>query len=73
MNTNVSRERTRELLITHCQSFPGLHIQDLCKYLYQSGFGCEHMISSPEAVTEGIEKEFQNCVHIISEKEGKKT
>lgn len=63
MNTNVSRERTRELLITHCQSFPGLQIQDLCKYLYQSAFGCEHMISSPEAVTEGIEKEFQNCVH----------
>lgn len=51
------RERTRQLLITHYQTYPQLQIQDLFKFLYQSSFGCEHMVSSLEAVTDGIRRE----------------
>lgn len=47
-------ERTREALITHYQQYPQLQIQDLFKYLHQSSFGCEHMVSSLETATDYI-------------------
>lgn len=50
-------ERTRKLLIEHCQMYPQIQIQDVFKFLYQSSFGCEHLISSLEAATEYIKKE----------------
>ena len=50
-------ERTAELLKAHCRAYPKLQPQDLFKYLYQSSFGCEHMVSSLEAVTERIRGE----------------
>lgn len=49
--------RTRETLITHCRQYPELQIQDLFKYLHQSSFGCEHMVSSLEAATDYIRSE----------------
>ena len=49
--------RTRKLLIEHFQTYPRLKIQDIFKFLYQSAFGCEHLISSLEAAAEYIEKE----------------
>lgn len=51
-------ERTCELLAEHCRTYPQLQIQDIFKYLYQSAFGCEHMVSSPEAVTDNIRREY---------------
>lgn len=49
--------RTREALITHYQQYPQLQIQDVFKYIHQSSFGCEHMVSSLEAATEYIREE----------------
>ncbi len=50
--------KTRELLIGHYMQYPELQIQDVFKFLYQSSFGCEHLISSLEKVTEYISKEY---------------
>lgn len=55
-------DKTRTLLVKHCHTYPKLQTQDVFKYLYQSAFGCEHMISSLRAVTEYIREEFeQGC------------
>ncbi len=53
-------ERTCELLIMHCQNYPKLQIQDIFKFLYQSSFGCEHLVSDPETVTNYIQKEYES-------------
>lgn len=56
-------EKTCELLIMHCQTYPQLQIQDLFKFIYQSSFGCEHLISSSETVTDYIQKEYNSISH----------
>ena len=53
----TQNERTRELLAMHCQRYPKLQIQDIFKYIYQSSFGCEHMISSLDTAAGRIEEE----------------
>jgi uridine kinase len=39
-----------------------MQIQDLFKYIFQSSFGCEHMISSPEYARARIADEAVSCV-----------
>ncbi len=58
-----SSERTCKLLIMHYQAYPQLQIQDLFKFMYQSSFGCEHLLSSPETVTDYIQKEYDSLSH----------
>lgn len=50
--------KTRELLTEYCQQHPEMQIRDVFKFLYQSVFGCEHLVSSYEKVTEYIKEEF---------------
>lgn len=50
-------ERTGKLLVSHYRAYPKLQLQDLFKYLYQSAFGCEHMVSSLEDAIERIREE----------------
>ena len=57
-------ERTRKLLIMHVQKYPYLEIRDLLKFLHQSAFGCEHMITSAENATEGIKREYMSFLPI---------
>jgi len=52
-------ERSRKALQEHCQRYPDLKIRDVFKFLYQSSFGCEHMVSSLDAVTEWIRREYR--------------
>ena len=67
-------ERTRKLLIMHVQKYPDLEIRDLLKFLHQSAFGCEHMITSAENATEGIKREYtpflQNVENMIEPLDG---
>jgi len=44
------REQTRRLLLEHCKKYPLLEVQDILKYLHQSAFGCEHLLSSLDTV-----------------------
>ena len=37
---------TRQHLISHFGAYPELQTEDIFKFLFQSTFGCEHMISS---------------------------
>lgn len=51
-------ENTKKLLLMHCQTYPKLQIQDICKFLYQSAFGCEHLLDSEQGAIEGIFNEY---------------
>ena len=53
-------ERTRELLIKHYQKYPSLQMADIFKYIHQSTFGCEHLVSSLQAATDYISAEYEN-------------
>lgn len=55
-------EKTRRLLVAHYRAYPHLQIQDLFKYLHQSAFGCEHLVSSTEAAIDRIAAEYA-CNH----------
>lgn len=51
------KEKTRELLLEHYQKYPQLQIQDIFKYIHQSSFGCEHMVTSLDTAIDYIRKE----------------
>jgi hypothetical protein len=52
-------ERTRDLLIKHYQTYPKLQTEDIFKYLYQSAFGCEHLVSDEETALAYIRREYE--------------
>lgn len=57
------REKTRNLLLKHYKTYPNLQLQDIFKFLYQSAFGCEHLVSSLETATDYILKEFDGVCY----------
>lgn len=44
------REETKQALRRHYEKYPKLQVTDLLKFLYQSSFGCEHLVSDFMAV-----------------------
>ena len=56
-------DKTRELLIMHYHKYPKLQIQDIFKYLYQSSFGCEHLVSSFETAVKCISDEYESGIY----------
>ncbi len=50
--------QTRDLLIRHHSTYPLMQIQDLFKFLFQSAFGCEHLVSSEDAAITYIRREY---------------
>ena len=52
-------EITKALLIKHCKAFPKLRTQDVFKYIFQSAFGCEHMVSDEKTALEYIRHEYE--------------
>ena len=53
---------TRAFLLAHWNNYPKLQLQDVFKALYQSTFGCGHLIADPSAAAEYIRKEAAVCV-----------
>ena len=51
-------QRTKQRLLEHCLRYPNLQIEDLFKYIFQSAFGCEHMVSSADAAVDWICREY---------------
>ena len=51
-------EKTREILLLHYKKYPKMQIEDLFKFLYQSAFGCEHLVSSLSAACDYIRDEY---------------
>lgn len=54
-------EKTRKSLISHYKRYPELKIQDIFKYLHQSSFGCEHLISDYDLTVERILGEYKTA------------
>ena len=52
---------TYALLSAHYNRFPRLQPQDVLKFLYQSTFGCGHLIASPTAAAAYIRQEMAQC------------
>ncbi len=54
--------KTRELLTEHLGRYPKCEIQDIFKFIHQSSFGCEHMVSSLETAVEYITREYEKGI-----------
>ena len=54
-------ERTRKLLLEHYKAYPKLQITDIFKFLFQSSFGCEHLVSNEESAVEYIRREYSSA------------
>lgn len=55
------KAETKRALCRHYEEYPKLQLADLHKYIYQSAFGCEHLLSNEEKVIEYIKEEAANC------------
>ena len=53
-------KQTKNLIIDHYRKYPRLEIADVFKLVFQSSFGCEHLVSSLERVTEYIVRERES-------------
>lgn len=49
---------TKSQILNQFQTYPQLELQDLMKFLYQSSFGCEHLLSNPDTVKKQIQQEL---------------
>jgi hypothetical protein len=45
-------------LSKHCGDYPGLQVQDLFKFLFQSALGCEHLVTDRDAALAYILREY---------------
>ena len=52
------KEQTRTMLQEHCRAYPALQIEDVFKYLFQSAFGCEHLVSDEQTALAYIQSEY---------------
>ena len=53
----MSHKCTQSLLLKLFEDYPKAQIQDVFKFLHQSTFGCEHMVTSLQNVIDYIKKE----------------
>lgn len=56
----VRQKELQEIVALHRQRYPLMEPADYGKLLYQSEFGPEHMVDSPERVLEQITREWEN-------------
>lgn len=70
----MSTEKTSACLLNHFKKYPLLDICDIFKFLYQSTFGCEHMVTSEteaeNRICEEINTVTNNCVGLVEELDG---
>ncbi len=52
-------ENTQKLIIEHYNTYPNANIKDFFKFLHQSSFGCEHIITDCGSAVRNIETEFE--------------
>ena len=50
--------QTCENILNHYKKYPKMCLQDLFKFLFQSAFGCEHMVSSLDNAIDYINDEY---------------
>lgn len=62
MKDNRASSITRELLMKCYHDYPEMQIRDFFKFIHQSTFGCEHMVSSQEDAVAYIKEEYARGV-----------
>ena len=50
---------TKELLLNHYTAYQRLEVADIFKFVFQSAFGCEHLVSSEERALNYIKAELE--------------
>lgn len=55
----TKQDKTKQAIRRHCEQYPQLSVTDVFKFIYQSSFGCEHLVSDVEKVKEYICKEAE--------------
>ena len=55
-------QHTKENLLSQIQHYEKMEIQDAYKYLYQSTFGCGHLVGDETAAADFIRREAEHCV-----------
>lgn len=66
MKEAIKKSQMTDLrLKEHFEAYPQLQAEDIFKYLFQSSFGCEHLVSNQEAAVAYIEREYET----VSKKE----
>lgn len=58
---------TKELLLNHYTAYPRLEVADIFKFIFQSAFGCEHLVSSEERALNYIKAELERIKDESSE------
>ncbi|MBQ3572900.1 MAG: hypothetical protein IJA15_08735 [Clostridia bacterium] len=58
-----SFKKTHSLILKQVKTYPKLELQDLFKFLFQSSFGCEHLISSKQKAEQYISEEYSRLLH----------
>ncbi len=53
-------KKNTECMRQHIFKYPEMQAKDLFKFIYQSAFGCEHLLSSLDNSIKAIEDEFKN-------------
>lgn len=56
----TDRENTTSLLCEHISKYPEAKVEDIFKFLHQSTFGCEHLVSSFETALSRINSELES-------------
>lgn len=56
--TTKRKERTCALLTEHFRAYPALQSEDVFKFLFQSSYGCEHLVSDEEAALHYVKREY---------------
>ena len=57
-NNKQNSEKTREILINHIKTYPKAQAEDIFKFIFQSSFGCEHLVADEKSVLEYIDREY---------------
>ena len=55
-----NNEKTKKLIKEQFARYPKGEIQDLFKFIFQSSFGCEHLVLSADKVTDYIKMEYDS-------------
>lgn len=53
--------QTKEILLAHYNTYPQAQLRDFFKFLHQSAFGCEHLLTDADMVLQRITSEAEHC------------
>lgn len=60
MDKGIDKNKiTRQSIIKYFEAYPKSEPTDIFKYIFQSAFGCEHLVSNGSAVEEYIRREYE--------------